>query len=109
MLPGRRAAGMVSLDCGPSFASPGRDGKVTLVVRPEAVRLAEPAAGELGLAGILEDRIFFGAYVRYRVALADGTAVTVHRSDPPQRQGPAVGAPVALSWAHADARCLDDE
>jgi ABC-type Fe3+/spermidine/putrescine transport system ATPase subunit len=109
VLAGRRDAGMVTLDHGPSFVALGRDGKVTLVVRPEAVRLAEPAAGELGLSGVLEDRIFFGAYVRYRVVLADGTAVTVHRSDPPQHQGPAIGAPIALSWSLADARCLDDE
>jgi len=33
----------------------------------------------------------------------------VHRSDPPQQQGVAVGAPLSLSWSLADARCLDDE
>jgi ABC-type Fe3+/spermidine/putrescine transport system ATPase subunit len=110
ILPGLRAAGMVKLACGPSFANAGRDGPVTLVIRPEAMRLGDvPAGHDIGLSGTLVDRVFFGAYVKYRMVLADGTEVVVHRSDPVPQPGIGVGAPVTVLWDADHARCLDGE
>jgi spermidine/putrescine transport system ATP-binding protein len=100
LLPGRRQGGRVQLPGGASFDDPGPDGEVELVVRPEDVRLgAAVRDGDVRLAGTVEDAVYLGSFVKYRVRLADGPMLTAHSPDrdPSRRFAPT--APVEVGWA----------
>ena len=64
------------------FHDPGPDGEVELVVRPEDVRLG-PAVreGDVRLAGTVEDAVYLGSFMKYRVRLPDGPVLTAHSPD----------------------------
>jgi spermidine/putrescine ABC transporter ATP-binding subunit len=119
VFPARRAGGWITLEGVSSeadarFRAEGPDGAATVVVRPEALRLAaEHAAGgtlaaDLVLTGRLADAIYLGAYVKYVVALANGQRVTVHAADSPLRKQLAIDAPVRIGWSLADQRVIGD-
>ena len=80
--------GTVPLPPGPV----GQDGtKVTLLVRPEQLRL-EPAPGSAG--AIVVEVVFYGAHASVRVSLPEGTTLLV-RADPAHL--PAVGDQVGVA------------
>ena len=98
MLPAVRKGGEVEIGDG-RLPSPGPDGPVLVVIRPDDVTLG--ADGPLSLRGTLAESRFMGPYLRLVVTLGDGTAVTVHRPSgvdgaPPPPVGTAVtlGLPV---------------
>ncbi|MBM3583844.1 MAG: ABC transporter ATP-binding protein [Alphaproteobacteria bacterium] len=95
VLAGERRAGVVTLGAGAGFAEAGADGTVSVVVRPEDVRLDPGADAEIRLDGRLEDVVFLGPYTRYRVVLDSGEEVVVHAGD---AAGQAVGERVAVGW-----------
>jgi spermidine/putrescine transport system ATP-binding protein len=75
-LPGHVVPGGVRLDCGATVAAETgtRTGAVTLAVRPEQVRLCEPA--EAGaLPATLTSMVYFGTDTHCHFALSDGTEV----------------------------------
>ncbi|MEX2647457.1 MAG: ABC transporter ATP-binding protein [Alphaproteobacteria bacterium] len=106
MLAGARQGGRVRLGAGSAFDDDGADGPVSVVVRPEAVRLGAVDA-DVRLEGRLEDAVFLGPYTRYRVALATGEEIIAHASDGRIEEGLAVGAPVAVGWSRADQRIVE--
>ncbi len=76
-----RAGAMASLACasarielratiGPEAAA--GSGAVTLVIRPEAIRLGDGAAGENRLAGTIADATFLGNIIDYQVDIGGG-------------------------------------
>ena len=103
LLEGRRQSGMVELACGGRFASAGRDGKVNVVVRPEAMQIN----GAGPLSGTLVDTVFLGAFTRLQLRLSDGSEIAVHLPGAGAGALPAVGSQVAVGWGEDDARCLD--
>ena len=105
---GRRSEGFVEL-VGIRVPSPGPDGKVTIVVRPEDVQLTptESSAGS-AFEGVLEDRVYLGAFVRYRVRLPSGQRITASSADRGLRQSLAVGGPVWVGWSLDDQRTIED-
>ena len=103
LLDGRRAGGVVELACGGSFPSPGRDGKVNVMVRPEAMLLN--GAGHI--ASTVVDIVFLGAFTKLLLRLADGSEIAVHLTEAHSGALPAAGAQVAVGWHDSDARCLD--
>jgi spermidine/putrescine transport system ATP-binding protein len=108
LLHGRRCGGRVELG-GASFADPGPDGPVEVVVRPEDVRLgAVVADGDLRLTGTVEDSVYLGAFVKYRVRLGDGSGLAAHSTDrdPARRLTP--GTVVDLGWPPAAHRLVTD-
>ncbi|MSP83350.1 MAG: ABC transporter ATP-binding protein [Alphaproteobacteria bacterium] len=105
MLAGERRGGTVTLRAGIAFTDAGPDGPVVLVVRPEAIRLDGGTAG-LGTTGRLDDVVFLGPYVRYRVTLASGEEIAAHSADTGRRAGMAVGAAVQIGWEAADHRVV---
>ena len=106
---GTRAQGEVTLDEGARFASPGADGPVRVVVRPEAVTLARDHLGtEVVLQGELRDMVFLGPYVKYKVALGGGEQVIVNNADLNLRQGLEIGATLRIGWMLEAHRVIDD-
>ncbi len=111
VLPGRRHGGRVTLDAGVSFPDSGTDEAVVAVVRPEAIALARKGTGggaaeTIRLTGRLEDSVFLGPFVKYRVTLENGAELTVHSHDLRLRQELRVGDPVEASWSLAQQRVL---
>ena len=75
---GQRRNALVALEAGPSFTAPGPDGKVTVVVRPEAMSIGAPAVpGWVGARGRVAERVFLGPMVRFAVRLDSGQQITV--------------------------------
>jgi ABC-type Fe3+/spermidine/putrescine transport system ATPase subunit len=111
VFPGRREGGWVTLDAGARFASAGADLPATVVVRPEAMRIAPAANGlaaDVVLDATLADSIFLGAFVKYVVQLADGQRIAVHSTDTALRKSLAIDRPVKIGWAYADQRVIGD-
>jgi ABC-type Fe3+/spermidine/putrescine transport system ATPase subunit len=112
-LPGQRVAGSVTLDIGVSFASPGPDGRVVAVVRPEAMTVA-PAGGPpsngraLRVDGRIADAVFLGSHVDYRIAVGSQT-IAVEVSGAAARHHLAIGTEVTVAWSPAAQTLLADE
>jgi len=104
-----RAQGWVTLEAGARLESPGVDGPVTVVVRPEALRLAANGlAADVTLEGTLADMIYLGAFVKYVVVLPTGQRVTVHNTDTALRRSLSLNQPVKIGWTFGDQRVIGD-
>jgi len=102
--------GLAVVATGPGAWQPGD--AVTVVVRPERVRLtahAEAARGGNEVAGSVEECIFRGASRRYRVRLPNGRVWSV--DEPAGGAGPVYAgrAAVWLSWRAGDCLIVPDE
>ncbi len=105
----RRTEGWVTLEAGARMHSPGLDGPVTVVVRPEALRLSPNGlAADIVLDGTLADMIYLGAFVKYVVALPTGQRVTVHNTDSALRRSLSLNQPVKIGWTLQDQRLIGD-
>jgi putative spermidine/putrescine transport system ATP-binding protein len=82
------------------LASEHGDPSRARVVRPERLRL-ESRAGDVAIAGRLDDMIYLGQSTRLRLTMADGTRLTA-RLDPRSVHGLAPGDEVTLHFAPAD-------
>lgn len=109
LLPGRREAGRIALECGTSLESEGSDGPVIVVVRPEAmsIRSEGPSSG-VTLEGRLLDVVFLGTHVKYRIQLNSGQEITVHEHHVNHHRGLTVEDRVTVGWDEAGQRILDD-
>jgi ABC-type Fe3+/spermidine/putrescine transport system ATPase subunit len=109
VLSGERRQGVVTLRAGPKFQAQGPDGPVTLVLRPETLRLGPPGtAQELAVSGRMDDIVFLGAFAKYRIVLESGETLAVHSAEPRLRRELAIGAPVSIGWASEDQHVLGD-
>jgi ABC-type Fe3+/spermidine/putrescine transport system ATPase subunit len=105
---GERRGGIATF-AGRRAPSAGRDGRITVVVRPEDVRLgAEPIAADIVFEGVLEDAVYLGAFVRYRVALPGGERVLATSADRGLRAALALAGPVWCGWSLSDQRVIDE-
>jgi spermidine/putrescine transport system ATP-binding protein len=104
----QRRDGMVEF-AGARVPSPGADGRGTIVVRPEDVRLgAAQVAADVAFQGVLEDMIYLGAFVRYRIVLPDGQRLIASSADRSVRLALAVGNPVWCGWSREDQRVIEE-
>jgi len=105
---GHRRAGSVEF-AGVRAPSAGADARVTIVVRPEDVRLGTvETQADVALEGVLEDAVYLGAYVRYRIALPNGQRLTATNADRAMRSKLAVGQPVWCGWSREDQRIIEE-
>ncbi len=105
---GVRRDGAVAF-AGLHLAAPGRDGRVTVIVRPEHVRLGlRELSTDVALEGTLEDIIYLGAFVKYRVALPDGQRLTAVSADRVLRLALAVGRAVQVGWSVDDQLIIEE-
>ena len=108
LLDGLRQGGALRLRCGPSFPARGADGPVAVLVRPEDVRLGAAAdTAEIVLEGRVEDAVYLGALVKYRVAVADGILLTVHSNDRRVRAELQPGAATRVGWDEDEQRLVE--
>ena len=103
LLKGERRNGTVALACGGMLASPGRDGPVNVVIRPEALQLGDTPR----ISGTMTDLVYLGAYTKLMVELDDKTEIAVHVPDGPRDTLPSPGARVAIAWQDQNVRCID--
>ena len=104
-----RTQGWVTLEAGARVQSAGSDGPVTVVVRPEALRLSSNGlVADVMLDGTLADMIYLGAFVKYIVTLPTGQRVTVHNTDTALRRSLSVNQPVKIGWTAQDQRVIGD-
>jgi spermidine/putrescine transport system ATP-binding protein len=76
----------------------GRSGRVALGIRPEKIRLGEPAAGENSLAGTVKETAYVGVATQYVVQTPAGTVV-VYVQNSGGAAPLAQGTPATLSWS----------
>lgn len=109
LLPGRRSGAIVTLDAGASFSATGADGRVEVVVRPQAIALlpeSTPAPPDhIALAGRVLDRMFLGDHWKYVVGVA-GIEIRANVDADSTRQRPEIDDAVVLAWPLAAQRIL---
>ena len=101
------------LDIGPRFPHDGPDGPVVSVVRLEAIRLL-PVSGEkppgldIALPGRVEDAVFLGGRVKYKIAVGP-VEVIVEDSSADKCGRLPIGSDAVVAWRYDDQRVLADE
>ena len=103
---GKRQAGRVLLDAGLSFADRGEDAAVSVMVRPEDVRiLRDGQIAEHQLSATVVDTIYLGSHVRCRLAVSGAGEIIVHagRNENNLVQ---IGAAVDVGWSRRDHRIV---
>jgi spermidine/putrescine transport system ATP-binding protein len=105
---GQRQNGVVEF-AGMVCRSEGADGNVTVVVRPENVRLGvSEMSADVVMSGVLEDIMYLGAHVRYRIALPGGQRLTAISTDRALRHALAIGSPVWCGWSRDDQQIIQE-
>ena len=83
---------------------------VSLMIRPERLRLTTPAPGDNSVEGVINESIFVGNDILYLVRLRDGTVFTVRDQNqgPEARTAVSVGDRVLLSWSPTATTIVSD-
>lgn len=103
---GRRAAGHVTIAGGDPFADAGPDGDVAVVVRPEDLRILAPrAAADFRLAAKVNDAIFLGTHIRYKLTIGGGRDVIIH-ARPQKGTMLDIGTPIHIGWDRQNQRVV---
>jgi len=109
LLPGRRSGGIVTVDAGATFTATGADGRVDVVVRPQAIALlpeGTPAPpDQIALPGRILDRMFLGDHWKYVVKVA-GLEIRANVDAAGTRPRPEIDDAVVLAWPLAAQRVL---
>jgi ABC-type Fe3+/spermidine/putrescine transport system ATPase subunit len=105
ILAGERRAGTVRMAAGPVFASPGPDGPVRIVVRPEDVLLTAVGAGMLRAR--VADLVFLGNALKIVATLDSGETVSVRDADLSRHGSYRIGSEHGLDWADGSRRVLE--
>ena len=109
VLAGRRMDGAVTLQAGLRFPSAGTDGPVRVIVRPEAIALEDmPDDAGAALTGTLQDVVFLGPYVKYKIVLGSGEDIVSHVPSLDGSSMFTVGSHLKVSWNPDTHRVLDD-
>lgn len=113
VFPGRRSAGEVLLDIGLRFPHAGPDGSVVSVVRLEAIKLLpgpveRPGNHDVALSGRVEDVVFLGDRVKYKIAVG-AVKIVVEDSSANLRGRLPIGGDAVVAWSFDDQCVLADE
>jgi ABC-type Fe3+/spermidine/putrescine transport system ATPase subunit len=103
ILHGERRNGRVKLKAGGSLASPGRDGPVRVVIRPEKIRVTES-----GHAATVIDAMFLGASLKISARLATGEMLVIRHAETAAPHRFAVGRTLHFAWDTGDQRVIDE-
>jgi len=81
-------------------------GPVTLMLRPEDIRIGAPAADAVALDATIRDKIFIGQSWRFFAVLPNGQEITMQPGSDENVRRLDRGGTVTLSWAREHARVL---
>ncbi|HEY7748417.1 MAG TPA: ABC transporter ATP-binding protein [Aestuariivirgaceae bacterium] len=105
---GVRKGGKAILEAGAHIPSPGAEGPITVVVRPEAMQISSAKLStDIELDGVLIDLIYLGVFVKYIVALPSGQRISVHNPSTALRRSLSLNMPVKIGWATDDHRVVE--
>ena len=109
LLKGRRENGTVRLQVGAAFADAGKDGDVSIVVRPEDIDFTSPSMPrDIVLSGRLSDIIYLGPYVKYKIELPDGSPMIANIRATDGSRHPSLGETAVFGWSFNRHRVLDE-
>jgi ABC-type Fe3+/spermidine/putrescine transport system ATPase subunit len=103
LLAGRRNGGTVTLAAGPALASPGPDGPVRVLVRPERIR----PGGALSVEARITDLVFLGHTLKIVAELATGETISARDADVRNHAAWRIGATLGIGWDAGDARVFE--
>jgi len=96
-IPVRRERNEVQLFNKIVIPSRGPDREMLAVVRPDGLHFVNGAPSEFAVPGIIQDKLFQGSHVRYKVRTDDGTELLVHiQPSVREHQDPPAGARIAV-------------
>ncbi|MGE0239182.1 MAG: ABC transporter ATP-binding protein [Parvibaculaceae bacterium] len=96
---GRRENGIVAIYDGRVLASPGPDGDVEIMIRPEDVKVGErPSGPAVTLPARLVDQVFQGSFLKLTFADAAGRQLTATLGESERIRSFAIGEALDLSW-----------
>jgi spermidine/putrescine transport system ATP-binding protein len=104
ILAGVRCQGQVTLKCGGSFASPGKDGPVRVMIRPEKIQITN-----VGISAVVTDVVFLGASLKISACLPSGESLSMHASDTSIANRIKLGETQQVSWNESDQRVIDEQ
>jgi spermidine/putrescine transport system ATP-binding protein len=100
----------------PATLVEGRQGKLALGVRPEKIRLSEPAqeiaAGLNRLSGVVANVSYLGVSTQYLVELGDGHRISVYEQNVERATKAELwtaGEPVAMTWSPDHCFVVNDD
>lgn len=103
---GKRQNGRVVLDAGPSFSDHGKDHAVSVMVRPEDMKiLSAGEAADCQLRATVLDAVYLGSHIRCRLAVAGSDEVIVHAGRDQVSLAP-VGMAIDVGWNLRDQRIV---
>ena len=108
VIEGRRESGAVTIGDGQRLASPGTDGPVEIMIRPEDIRLGKDGSGAaMTLRATLIDQIFQGSFLKLTFADEFGRHYIATLNDEPRGMARALGEKLDLSWDIERMRVFD--
>ncbi len=103
---GTRASGTVTLQAGPRLASTGPDGAVAAIVRPEDLGILEEGETRDHIVeAVIEDAIFLGSQLRYRLRGLNGESLLIH-TRPGKGKTHSIDDKVRTGWCNGDHRLV---
>jgi len=104
ILAGVRCQGQVTLKCGGSFASPGKNGPVRVMIRPEKIQITN-----VGISAVVTDVVFLGASLKISACLRSGEPLSMHATDTSIANRIKPGETQQVSWNESDQRVIDEQ
>lgn len=104
ILAGVRHQGRVTLKAGGSFANPGKDGPVRVMIRPEKIQITN-----IGISAVVTDVVFLGALLKISACLPSGESLSMHASDTSIANRIKLGETQQVSWNESDQRVIDEQ
>jgi ABC-type Fe3+/spermidine/putrescine transport system ATPase subunit len=104
ILAGERRQGCVTLKAGGSFADPGKDGPVRVMIRPEKIQLTNS-----GIATVVTDVVYFGTSLKISARLPSGESLIVRALDTSLSNRVKLGETQHVSWNESDQRVIDEQ
>ena len=104
ILAGERREGNVSLKTGGTFADPGKDGSVRVMIRPEKIQFSKS-----GIAVVITDVVYFGPSLKISARLPSGESLLLRATDTTASNRVRAGETWHVSWSESDQRVVDEQ
>lgn len=104
VLTGKRISGTVTLPWGATFPASGEDGPVSVVIRPEHLKISAAAAS----TGTVRDVVFLGSFIRLDVRMGGGCDLMINIPEQAMSKVPLKGDRIGIAWNNKNMRCFDE-